>query len=106
MPILDPIIMANPFFKDKTLAEIKLIVRIVMIELDWVNKQTIMPVKKEDSVEKVNLSRIFFIRSWLFSSIVFPRSVMLYNNKQIKDKIINIDWAFMINYMFLKWFSC
>lgn len=102
VPIFDPIIIERPFFKDKTFPEIKLIVKIVITELDCVNKQTIIPVIKEDITEPVNLFKTFRILSWLFSSIVFPRFVILYNNKQTKDKIIKKDEIFIINYMFIK----
>ena len=106
VPILEPIKIASPFFKDKTFPEIKLIVNIVIIELDWVIKQMRMPVRNEENVEEVNLFKIFLINAWLLSSIVFPINAILYNNKQIKDKIMNNDFVYMVNYMLLKWFSC
>jgi hypothetical protein len=37
--------------------------KIVIIELDCVNKQTIIPVIKEDIIELVNLFKTFFINS-------------------------------------------
>ena len=59
VPILEPITMANPFFNVNILDDIRLIVKIVIIELDWVIKQIIMPVKKLEKMVLVNLFKIF-----------------------------------------------
>ena len=106
VPILEPIMMAIPFFNDNILQEIRLIVKMVIIELDCVKRQTIIPVKKEERVFFVVLFKKFLIFPWFDSSIVFPSLVILYNNKQIKEIKINNIWMFIINYMLLKWFSC
>ena len=70
--MLEPITIASPFLKDNILDEIKLIVKMVIIELDCVIKQIKIPVKKLEKIVLVNLFKNFSIKVLFSFSIVFP----------------------------------
>ncbi len=92
--------MANPFFNVNILDDIRLIVKMVIIELDCVIKQIIMPVKKLEKIVLVNLFKMLSIKSLFSSSIVFPSLLMLCNNKKKDSMMIKKDLIFIFNYMY------
>jgi hypothetical protein len=99
VPIFDPITIHRPLSKLINLLEIKIIVRIVTSELDWVIKQINIPHRKDDIYVLVNLYRMFFILVSLFSYINLLKLLILYNNKERAPKIVKYFILHLNNYM-------